>query len=250
MRVRELHPSFRHIGVLWSLVKGGWECCWLHLDHDQQPALHCRERWVDYAIACSAARRAVVRRIRSLGKKHPSRFMAIPSAVRLVDEEHEMSQRQGCFVVVLCLYVSLTLATCKSSPSTPGPVTTSAPVGAQPPDHGAAAPTFTVNLSVSGGCVQKVSGNTVHWVGPLDPGNTVGWTAPSATPSCQISFNNNQNDCPFFSTASNQCSNRPCTGGSLTSAGANGQARKKYPYSAWSIGGTNCPVGSDGLIMR
>jgi hypothetical protein len=109
--------------------------------------------------------------------------------------------------------------------------------------------TVTVNLSVNGNnCVQSQGGNAVNYV-PVNSGETVTWTAPNAGSSCTIHFDNNAGACPFYSAAANQC-DYTCTNGTVTSKPANGTVGTQYPYGSWQVGGTNCPVGQDGLIMR
>jgi hypothetical protein len=100
----------------------------------------------------------------------------------------------------------------------------------------------------NGNCVQTVNGSAVNYV-QLGSGDKVTWTMPSATTSCNISFTNTAAACPFYSSTSNQCS-YTCTNGTVTSAGASGSSGTKYPYASWNVGGTNCPVGSDGLVMK
>jgi len=105
------------------------------------------------------------------------------------------------------------------------------------------------HLSVSGGnCVQTEGGNAVNYV-PVGPNQTVTWTAPNATTSCSIHFDNNAGACPFYSASANQC-DYSCTNGTVTSKPAAGNSGTQYPYGSWQVGGTNCQVGQDGLVMR
>lgn len=116
-------------------------------------------------------------------------------------------------------------------------------------EGGPANAVVTVHLSVSGtNCVQTVNGSAVNYP-QLSAGDTVTWTMPTATTSCSISFTNSADKCPFYSATSNQCS-YSCTNGTVTSAAASGTSGTQYQYSSWNVGATNCPVGSDGLIMR
>jgi len=109
--------------------------------------------------------------------------------------------------------------------------------------HHVSAAARTASLSVTNGaCAQ--SPNPV----PVSNGDTVTWSTGSATTGCSISFTNTQAGCPFYG---GNCS-YTCTNGTVTSDQVTSTAptATQYQFSSWSIGNTNCSIGSDGLVMR
>lgn len=109
----------------------------------------------------------------------------------------------------------------------------------------------TVNLRIDNGkCIQTINGRKHKKFKLNHAGGMVKWVAPDARTSCEIHFNNNATDCPFYSAAADQC-NYTCTNGYATSDPATGSKnlRYTYKYGSISINNKTCTVGNNGIVL-
>lgn len=142
-----------------------------------------------------------------------------------------MSLGQRTFVAVFAFYALVTSSGCHRR-------------------GGMLATVVTDNISANAGnCVQKVN-NTVpsHNKVVVDHNQgKVKWVAPNNMTSCKITFNNNQNECPFYVNGQNYCA-YDCTNGTVTSMPATGLQGNSYTYSSMSVNG-QCTVGTNGIVL-
>lgn len=103
--------------------------------------------------------------------------------------------------------------------------------------RGETADKLTVNAV--NGCLQN---GTIGLVQVGDRG--ICWVGPDAATPFEVGFN--PLNCPPFT--SGVCDFRS-GGGQVCSGPANDDSGDEYPYDTFTIGGTNCETGTNGIIM-
>jgi|SRR5208283_188460 len=136
-----------------------------------------------------------------------------------------MSLHQRCFLTICALSIAITFPACNPATKAPPPATPSALQ-------------ITLSVGPNNSCLQNgiLGGNAV--IGT----DGVTWVGPTSTTSIAVTFST----CPFSTCSFSSAAG----GGSVSSGAASGTSGTSYAYSSITIGGSQCSVGTDGIVMR
>ncbi len=136
-----------------------------------------------------------------------------------------MSLQQRCFLTVCVLSIAVTFQACKTT-TTERPVATG---GLQ----------VQITATPNNSCLQNGIMGGKAAIGS----DGVTWQGPTATSAITVTLTT----CPF---AANCSFSSPAGGGSVSSGAASGSSGTTYSYSSITIGGNQCTLNGDGLIMK